>query len=163
MTSAQDAIRLIAQRNLAAWRGLPSASLADITDAFHRHGDGVGNGRLGTHRRDYVLVAAPGYAEPLRVWLDDGERVLAIDVEYPDLPDLPAGLGTPEDRRDFHWAGLDLTGGELIYASRGITLFVNPETQELLRLAVYPAGSLQEYDSLWRLALPPHRRRPRRR
>jgi hypothetical protein len=161
MTAVQ-AMRLIAERDLASWNGLPHCSLADVTGMFDRIGDGVGSGRIGTRRCDYVLVAASGYDEPLRVWLDDDD-VVALDVEYPNLPDLPAQLGEPEARRDFHWAGLDLADGELVYATRGITVFVNPDDQDVLRVAVYPAGSLQEYDALWRLALPPHRRRPLRR
>jgi hypothetical protein len=161
--SPAEAMRLIAERDLAAWHGLPRCSLADVTATFPRSGEGVGSGRLGTHQCDYVLVSASGYDEPLRVWLDDEGEVVAIDVEYPDLPDLPARLGEPEARREFHWAGLDLTDGELVYASRGLTVFVNPDTGDVLRIAVYPAGSLQEYDAQWRLALPPHRRRPLRR
>jgi hypothetical protein len=161
--SAIEALRQIAERDLAGWQGLPHCSLADVTGAFDRVGDGVGSGRIGVHRRDYVLVATPAYEEPLRVWLDEGDDVVALDVEYPPLPDLAARLGEPEARRDFHWAGLDLAGGELVYASRGITVFVNPENRDVLRVALYPAGSLEDYDGLWRLALPPHRRRPLRR
>jgi hypothetical protein len=161
--TALEAMALIAARDLAHWRGLPGCSLADVTGTFDRRGDGVGSGRIGTSRRDFVLVSAPGYDEPLRVWLDDDDDVVALDVEYPELPELPAQLGEPEARRDFHWAGLDLADGELVYASRGITVYVNPENRDVLRVSVYPAGSLEQYDERWRLALPPHRRRPLRR
>jgi hypothetical protein len=161
--TAGEAIRLIAARDLAGWQGLPRCSLADVTAAFDRVSDGVGTGQIGQRRRDYILVAAAGYDEPMRVWLEDADRVVALDVEYPDVAALPDQLGEPEARRDFHWAGLDLVDGELVYASRGITVFVNPENRDVLRVAVYPAASLEAYDTLWRLALPPHRRRPLRR
>src|SRR5579863_2921342 len=139
--TASEAMALIAERDLVGWHGLPSCSLADVTGTFGRVGEGVGSGRIGTDRRDFVLVYASGYEEPLRVWLGDSDEVLALDVEYPALPDLPAQLGEPEERRDFHWAGLELANGEL----------------------VYPSGSLERYDERSRLELPPHRRRPLRR
>jgi hypothetical protein len=93
--------------------------------------------------------------------MDDSGQVLAIDVEYPEIVGLPAQLGEPAARRDFHWASLDLQGGELVYPTRSLALFVNPENHELLRLEVFPSGSLDDYDKLRRLHLHPRRRMTR--
>jgi hypothetical protein len=69
--------------------------------------------------------------------------------------------GRARGRRDLHWASLDLQGGELVYPTRSLALFVNPENHELLRLEVFPSGSLDDYDKLRRLHLHPRRRMTR--
>jgi hypothetical protein len=158
-----DAFDVLARRELAAWRGLPAdTTLDDVRARFGEPEEGLGRGRLGAHSRDFVFVRADGYGEPLRAWLDEDDRFLAIDVEYPEAGDLPAALGTPEARRDFPWAGLELAGGELVFPRRGITVYVNPETGEVLRVNLFAAGTLGDYDATARLALAPHRRRPAR-
>jgi hypothetical protein len=156
--TAEEALDALAAAGLDGWRGLPPLTLADVRERFPDVAEGVGHGRLGAGAHDYVLVSADGYEEPLRVWLD-GERVVAIDVEYPPPEAVPSDLGAPAERRDFHWAGLELAGGEHVYPDRGLALFVNPDTGGVLRLEVFAAGSLADYDAAARLHLVPRRRR----
>jgi hypothetical protein len=149
---------LLERREFVAWHGLPRCSLPELIERFPLHVDGLGHGRLGERARDFVLVRAKAYDQPLRAWVDDSGQVLAIDVEYPQISGLPAQLGEPAARRDLHWAGLALQGGELVFPTRGLALFVNPENHDLLRLEVFPSGSLDDYDKFRRLHLRPRRR-----
>jgi hypothetical protein len=55
-----------------------------------------------------------------------------------DLAALVETLGDPEARLDYTHGTLPVTGGEWIFAARGITLFVS-ERQAALHVALYPA------------------------
>src|SRR5262245_16483738 len=135
-------LRRFAARDFRGWSGLdPRTMLHDVAEAFEVD-DVPQPGVLGSEERaaGWVTVAAGGYPEGIRVWLDQMD-VLLLDGPDPELPEgLPAlldALGEPEARLDSYLGPLRVEGGEWVYAARGLTVYVNPENMLLLRLAGY--------------------------
>jgi hypothetical protein len=148
-TACKAALRIWADRDFRRWRGLPAGcSLTDVTSVFPLLNDGVGMSILGEQNADFRMVMVDGYDSPVRVWSND-DHVLMLDVEFPQLSTsldaLLAELGEPEARLDSFLSTLRLEQSEWVYPSRGLTLFINPDNDVLLRLAVYSPTTLDAY------------------
>lgn len=147
-TTCETARHAIAQRRFLGWRGLPAGcdptALVgvgfDETWGLRKLGDKFQPARM-------RLLEWPGYYRPL-VSVRDGVVVM-IDGTNPELDGgwaaLAADLGAPEATRDFVHGTTPMAGGEHIYASRGITVFVNPDNQFVVHVAVYPATTVADY------------------
>ena len=120
-----------------------------------------GTGMLGQGRASYRMIAVDHYSEPIRVWHRDG-NILLMDVRYPvispDLRDLLETFGKPEAMLDSHFSSIVIEKSEWVYASKGLSLFINPDNFILLRLAAYPPASLEHYHQELRLQLEIRRR-----
>ena len=142
-------LRILADRDFRRWPGLPAGcSLTDVTSAFPLLNDGVGLTILGEQNADFRMVMVDGYDSPVRVWSND-DLVLMLDIEFPQLSTsldaLLAEIGEPEAKLDSFLSTLRLEQNEWVYPSRGLTLFINPDNDVLLRLAVYSPTTLDVY------------------
>lgn len=139
-SDAARALSAFASRRFSEWRGLaPDGSLADLTARATLLDERVGHGISGARRRwsQVRLVRFARYPEPVQAWFAEG-RLWMLDVDYPALPEPPAGIfGVPETRLDCHWDLLALQDGEWASPSRGLSAIVNPATERYLRLSVF--------------------------
>ena len=152
------ALDLFSQRAFDEWSGLPAeCRLGNISRRFQLVAEERAQSRLGDRQATFVVVRVSGYAEPVRVWLDDDDRVVLMDVEYPStrlaLADLLKVLGEPAGKLDTYWGTIELEAAEWVYPKRGLVLFINPDTNEVLRLGVFPATSTDGYEREYRVNL----------
>jgi hypothetical protein len=159
-TRIKTAFQAFSRRDFGDWSGLSqSMSLADVVQLFPLEGDWRGVGRLGSDQKEtnYTYITIEGFEQQVRMWLDEDNHVILMDVEYPTLPtslsSLLDKLGTPDAKLDSYFGTLLLQQSEWIYASHGLTLFVNPENSVLLRIAVFAPSTLDEYIKSLRLNL----------
>jgi hypothetical protein len=153
--SCESALDGFAARTFSQWQPLPTnCLLAQVTAKFPLLNDGVGTGRIGERSAQYRMVVSPRYPRPVRAWLE-GNNLLMLDAEYPDPENTLAAeieaLGEPEARLDCWWDVLRLQRAEWVFASRGLAAFVNPDNRIVLRLLVFPAASLAEYERKFRI------------
>ncbi len=169
-TKGRKAIQTFAARDFRDWQGLaPETLLTDLTTLCEGdHGPRISAWLGESHRgADFVIVNLHDYEMGVRAWLDlEQEQILLLDVEYPSLdPDLPSllqVLGEPASKLDSYLGTYRLTESEWVFPSRGLTLYLNPETEMLLRLAVYPITDLENYRRNIRLDLKSTRLPPRK-
>jgi hypothetical protein len=160
-TEAQKAMQIFAARDFFSWRGLaPETRLSDLATFCEGDTGSRIRARLGESHRsaEFVSVNFKEYEAGVRAWLALGEdRVQLMDAEYPsletDLPSLLRVLGAPASKLDSYLGTFRLPESEWVFPSRGLTLYVNPETKTLLRLAVYPVTDLESYRRDLRLDL----------
>ena len=154
--SCASALENFAARDFGKWTGLPSCSLAEVTQRFRLVSDGYGFTRLGRTKREFRMLIVENYDQPVRVWSDDA-RVLMLDVAYPSLSvgvaDLVKDLGQPQAKLDCEWSTIQIAQGEWVYADRGLALFLSPESSNVLHLAVFSSATLQDYEESFRLHL----------
>jgi hypothetical protein len=153
----------IGARRFADWRGLPPGCTAE--ELFGVPLDSswgalpLGDGREQARSR---LLELPGYYRPL-AYARDGV-VVAFDAMNPQLDGDPSALaeslGPPDATLDWIFGTVSMPGGEKVYAARGITLSLNPETQGVVYVTVYAPTTVESY--LKRLR-PPREKRPLRR
>ncbi|MGY8706517.1 hypothetical protein RAD16_12330 [Bradyrhizobium sp. 18BD] len=152
-------LQAFANRTLRAFTGLASpTSLDDVASVFDLDRSWHGEGVLGSagHRTDWFSATANGFARGIRVWVADDAVVLidATDVSLPEpLPSLLNALGEPDAKLDSFLGTFEIKGSEYVYARRGLTLYVNPATTVLLRIAGFAPASLDDYQSNLRLDL----------
>jgi hypothetical protein len=156
---ATDVLKTLAALELGHWSGLrQNTSLDDARAVFSIDDQWHGSGRLGSESRriDWYPVAAELFPEGLRLWVS-GDHIVFIDAVRPELPGgldkLMLALGQPPERLTSYLGTLPIENSEWVYPERGLTLFVNPVNQRLLRIAVYGPTSLQEYCKFLRLDL----------
>jgi hypothetical protein len=153
----------IGARRFGDWRGLPPGCTAE--ELFGVPLDSswgalpLGDGREQARSR---LLELPGYYRPL-AYARDGV-VVAFDAMNPQLDGDPSALaeslGPPDATLDWIFGTVSMPGGEKVYAARGITLSLNPETQGVVYVTVYAPTTVESY--LKRLR-PPREKRPLRR
>lgn len=148
---------------LGEWTGLPPGLRADQLGAFGVRPDEPFVGWLGDPAREasWLAVDSDVYEGGLRVWLDDGEVVL-VDGDDPidssGVPMRAPDLDPPDLRLDTVLDTLVLTGGELIYAARGLALRVNPANGLLLGARGFVPTTVEGYRARLRPVLEPRRR-----
>jgi len=164
---ALEPLRRFAARDFLGWSGLhPSTMVADVAAVFEVDATPQ-PAVLGSDQRgvSWTTVAADGFPEGIRVWLD-GVDVVLLDGPGAALPDglspLLDELGEPEARLDSYLGVFRIEASEWVYPGRGLTLYVNPENMVLLRVAGYVPTTLDEYERRLRIDLEA-RRLPRRR
>lgn len=149
MSDAAAARAAIEQRALAEWRGLPEGLAPGELFPPLETVEHWGRRSLGDtfEPADFVVLDLPGYYRPT-VSVRDG-RVVLFDAMNPQLDDglgpLSAALGQPATLLDYDHGTLPVRTGEWPYPERGITLFVNTTADRLLHVALYAAGTLDDY------------------
>lgn len=143
--SARNAIET---RNFIGWRGLPSGctpdTLFDVSLDEH-----WGELQLGKRFEPAKtrLLDTNGYYRPM-VYVRDGVVVM-FDGMNPALANswdkLSEDLGTPEAKLDWVHGTVPMPHGERVYASRGITIFLNPENNFVIYVAVYVPTTVEGY------------------
>lgn len=141
--------RLLLERAIAgeirAWRGLPD----DVTNEDLSALGGGGPARptrlsgMTVNARDYT--AGPGR---VRAFFDDNDHAFLVWIDDPSPPDqtvfVPAELGVPE--AELVGVGDRLSGSmQLVWASRGLTLFVSVGRRAILGLALYKPTDVSYY------------------
>lgn len=104
------------------------------------------------------LLELAGYGRPL-AYVRDG-HVIAFDGMSPDLAEAPdvldKSLGPPEWVRDWIFGTVRMPAGERVYASRGISLFTNPETHAIVYVTLFAPTTVDHYRQTLR---PPREKR----
>jgi hypothetical protein len=158
--------QLLLERAMAgeiqAWRGLPDGVTDEDLSAFGSGGPARATRLSGmtVNARDYT--AGRGLA---RAFFDDDEHAFLLWIDDPFPPDQtvlpPADLGPPE--AELVGVGDRLSGSiQLVWASRGLTLFVSIGRGSILGLALYKPTDVSYYRT-WLGASESTPYRPRRR
>lgn len=151
----------IEARRFTGWRGLPAGCASEALFGI-KLDDTWGAMPLGSsfEKARSHLVELPGYGRAL-AYVRDGV-VAMFDAMAPQLdggwPALSADLGAPEATFDWIFGTTAMPAGELVYASRGLTIFLNPENQAVAYVSVYVATTVDEYARRLR---PPREKRAR--
>lgn len=140
--SAIEACRFI------GWRGLPVGCTSDALFGVALD-ERWGEMSLGKNfeRAQSRLLEISGYYRPL-AYVRNG-TVVMFDGMNPTLDGgwtvLSNDLGTPETMLDWIHGTVDMPSGELVYASRGITISLNPENDFVIYVSVYAPTTVEEY------------------
>ena len=151
----------IEARQFAGWHGLPAGCASDALFGI-RLDDTWGAMPLGStfEKARSHLVELPGYGRALAYVRDSA--VAMFDAMAPHLdggwPALSADLGAPEATFDWIFGTIAMPAGELVYAKRGLTIFVNPENHAVVYISVYVTTTVEEYVRRLR---PPREKRAR--
>jgi hypothetical protein len=130
-----DALRALADGDLAAWPGLPAGLSPDrLAEALGPAGDeeaGRLAGQLATFR---VFPPAVGAPFGVKAWLA-GDEVWLLEVREPPLQaPLDQQLGDPEATAP---SGLGTSYVQRVYGARGLLLHVSEVTGEVRRLYAF--------------------------
>lgn len=153
--------RAIESRRFVGWRGMPAGCAPDAVFGI-KLDDTWGAMPLGSsfEKARSHLIELAGYGRAL-AYVRDGALAL-FDAMTPDLdggwPALSADLGPPEATFDWTFGTVAMPSGELVYAKRGLTIFLNPENQVVAYITVYVPTTIDEYGRRLR---PPREKRPR--
>ena len=139
----------IETRELKGWTGLPAGCSSD--ELFGVPFDEASWGLLPlgeAHQPSRTrLLELGGYYRPIARVRD--AKVVMFDAMNPSLSmdwaALAPTLGAADAIEDFTFSGVVMPRGEHIYASRGITVFVNPENQRIVYVALYAPTSVDVY------------------
>jgi hypothetical protein len=156
-----DAVKhAIEARHFVGWRGLPAGCTPDavfgikLDDTWGMQPLGASFEKTRTH-----LIELVGYGRAL-AYARDGAIAL-FDAMSPDLDGgwaaLSADLGLPEATFDWIFGTVAMPAGELVYAKRGLTIFLNPENRAVAYITVYVPTTIDEYARRLR---PPREKRP---
>ncbi len=146
MTALAD----LAAVRLAGWSGLPADLDVAAFAAFGADPQQRFQGQVGDPARQAAWLACDSsvYEGGLRIWVD-GDAVVLVEGDDPvDAGGVPLGapdLGTPEAEFDTVLDTLVLARGELVYASRGLAVRVNPDNGLLLGLRFFAPTSVDDY------------------
>jgi hypothetical protein len=148
MVTCDSAREQIEARCFIGWHGLPPACTPDAL--FGVPIDGTW-GELPLGRRFEParsrLLEIDGYYRPL-VYVRGGVVVL-FDGTNPALSGdwkyLSADLGQPDAIQDWVHGTICMPSGLRIYASRGITIFLNPENDFVIHASLYAPSTVKEY------------------
>jgi hypothetical protein len=154
-----ETLQVFARRDIVAFAGLAHpttlddvAAVFDLDRSWHRQ-EPLGSERRGV---DWFAAGAAGFGRGIRVFASDGAVVL-LDAPDVDLSDRPPGLpdmpGEPDARLDTYLGMSRIAGGEWVYARRGLTLCIIPESGVLFRLLAFAPTDLETYSRRLRLDL----------
>jgi hypothetical protein len=152
--TCEIARRAIEARHFIGWRGLPPGCTPDTLFGMALDSQWgempLGNSFEQARSR---LLEIGGYYRPL-AYVRDG-AVAMFDGTNPTLDGgwkaLSDDLGTPEASLDWIHGTVGMPGGEKVYASRGITIFLNPENEFVVHVSVYVPTTVNEYNERLRL------------
>jgi hypothetical protein len=140
--------RAIQSRRFVGWRGLPIG--CSPSALFGVPLDGTwGERQLGAAFAPAAvrLLDIAGYYRPM-AFVRDGV-VVQFSGMNPRLADpwdrLRGDLGEPDVALDWMHATQSVPGGELVFAGRGITVFVGDEGDRVVHVAVYRPTTSEDY------------------
>ena len=152
--TCEAARKAIEARRFIGWRGLPAGCTPDALFGVSLDGQ-WGELPLGENfeQARSRLLDVGGYYRPM-TYVRDG-NVVMFDGMNPTLDDgwtrLSDSLGQPEATLDWVHGTVGMSGGERVYASRGITVFLNPENDFVIHISVYVPTTVEEYIKRLRL------------
>ena len=146
--TCEQARAAIEARRFTGWSGLPDACTPSALIGAPSDGWVPQTRGTETVAFDVRHLTLGGY-ERATVTRDDSGHVVMFDGSRPDLdggwPALQQDLGAPEAQLDYRYLFVDYAGGEWVYPSRGITVFVNPQDGLMKHIAVYPSTTLDDW------------------
>jgi hypothetical protein len=156
------ALKALTWPELDHWKGLPSnCTLEAVGKVFTvPPGDWRGAGYVGEEPRElsWLTVSGNNFPHSVRVWLD-GDLVVLMDAEIlgneSNLNMLLRKFGMPALQLDSYFGNAAMPKSEWVYPEMGLTLFVEPDNHNLLRVAVYPATTVEEYRKKFRIVFRP--------
>jgi hypothetical protein len=138
----------IEARRFVGWRGLPAGCAPEALFGI-KLDDTWGAMSLGSsfEKARSRLIELAGYGRAL-AYVRDG-TVAMFDAMAPQIdggwPALSADLGPPEATFDWIFGTVAMPAGELVYAKRGLTVFLNPENRVVVYISVYVATTVDEF------------------
>lgn len=145
------ALKAFAWPHIEGWHGLPAGcEVSHVGKVLTVPDDGWrGSGYLGDIHRELSWLSASGggFPDSVRVWLDGAHVVLMetpIRGKPADFRAAVAKLGPPAAKLDSYF-NVKMEKSEWVYPDRGLTLFVDPDDQIPLRIAVYAPTTLDDY------------------
>jgi hypothetical protein len=151
MTTVRHSVQAFADRDLTALSdgaGLAAqAPLNDVAEQLNADPAQFGRHFLGRPPREsfWCPATVDGFDGPVRIWFRDG-RVVKIEGEWPDLtPDDVAALGPPEAELDYRRDVAVVTGGEKLWAARGVAIKLNRSGRQVIALSVFPATTVDGF------------------
>jgi hypothetical protein len=147
----KDRLEQFLRRELAGWEGLPKkCAEQDVARSLPlRPGEGIAY--LGSERVEYRfrVVEAVGFIEPVRLYFREGALCLVRtglwSTERAECERLLRDLGDPQDRLNLVFGMGMIADGEWVYAARGLTLGVIPDTGLIAGVAAYRPCSVDKY------------------
>lgn len=152
MTAGIDAVRAFVARDLAALaahRGLAGGTvLSAVAEELGADPARCGRHFLGRPPREtfWCPATVAGFDGPVKIWFRD-DRVVKIEGEWPDLaPDAAATLGPPDAELDYRRDVATVTGGEKVWADKGVAIKMNQSGRQVIALAVFAPTTLDGFD-----------------
>ena len=146
--TCETARQAITTRRFIGWSGLPRNCSPEAAFGIALD-DSWGSLPLGSALEPARsrLLELGGYYRPL-AYVRDGVAV-AFDAMNPQMDGdwraLAESLGAPDAALDWVFGTVPMTRGERVYAARGITLWLNPETQAVVYVTVYAPATVDVY------------------
>lgn len=148
-----DAAKMaIETRRFVGWTGLPEGCSPEEMFGVVFDPDEWPERTLGAEATRWHVLDTPGYYRPMVsarrgiVVLFDG-RTPQIDGGWAPLA---KDLGEAEANLEWLNGGVPTPGGEWVYPSRGITIFLDPEGNIPLHVALYAPTTLEVYETTLR-------------
>jgi hypothetical protein len=139
------------RRELAGWEGLPEGCAEQDVARWLPLRPGEGIAHLGTEMVEYRfrVAEAAGFTEPVRLHFRDGALCLVRtglwSTDRTECGRLLRDLGDPPDRLNLVFGMGMIADGEWVYAARGLTLGVIPDTGLIASVAAYRPCSVNTY------------------
>lgn len=95
----------------------------------------------------FTFVKTATYKEPVKIWHRDN-MIVKIEVELPALKndkEIINSLQDPDLQLDYYYDIMLEEKGEWVYYNRGIMLQLNKDRNKILRLAIFPSSTKQNY------------------
>ncbi len=149
-TDSIHALQQFDQRQFSDWHGLsPECTASDVANYAGGDLSQSGTHWLGEKKlaASFVSLAFQGYEDPVKLWFR-GDQVVSLEAEYPQLDDakaLLASLGKPDATLDFYFDIMLNQGGEYVFCEKGITLFMDSQREDAVKISVYPPMNLDDY------------------
>ena len=151
MDGCQKTIQQFLDRDLEHWNGLAEGCQESQLETWLAFNPGQGITLRGAERVPYRFrsLVQPGFKEGVFFYFEE-DRLSFMATEFwsfdaGECAELMKRLGEPSHRLDFHWQNIEFEDAELVYAERGISLGVIPETQVIAFVMVFPPCSLDVY------------------
>ncbi len=138
----------IEARNFSDWQGIAAeCSAQDLFDDVPDETSDRPHRTLGKLDANWVILKLPGYYRPMASFRDG--RFILFDAMNPDIAEkastLTALFGKPAATLDWWYGTLEMKSSQLVYPNRGITLYLNPETDNVLHVALYSPTDLDNW------------------
>lgn len=160
MDACQKTIRQFLDHDLEHWAGLAEDCEESQLASWLAFRPGEGITHRGAEFVTYRFRALPqaGFSEGVFFYFEDDRLGFIATESWPVDADgsveLVRSLGEPAHRLDLHWSNMIFDDAELVYADRGLSLGVIPETHAIVMVMVFPPCTLETYLAKYRHTTP---------
>ena len=149
--TCKNAVDILLRKQIDQWAGLPAACKKTDLEANFVFLEGAGTLFTGTETIKYAYTALQhDKFESAVLFNFFDEKLCFITTEYwsfsvEECNDIVDKFQHPEHHLDFYWKSQCIKHGEWVYADRGITLCIIPETGLIVKVIVYPVCDIDYY------------------